>query len=513
MEPAGIWRKDAKLIELDVQDGALGASLVDRGFGRFLGVSQSDRRIAAIAADHPTLAGRLTESALRKIVQCNNADVLILSGRTTRQLWRYGRWRHAGHVAWPLQLRLGTLVAAIAGLVHFLLGRVRWGGVVPYRAGPKGRRYLVVLQVRRPKRRSARYYLPHALGVGGFLNRLSEAPIRHVVLRWFESLPDLSPTEDLDLLVDDHDFEKILAVLAEGPGIQPCDVYTVTGLPGSDYYRKGVTQNVPYYPPRLAEAILQDARPYQGLCRVPSEEHHFLSLAYHAVYHKGPRSGIPSTTGKSRPNRRPAHDYAAVLEALARKLGIDVRITLEDLDAYLASRGWRPPRDMLARLGPRDPWIRRLVRQAVCEPEDRRLSVFILRREGLNRGGLASLVAKLEHYGFDRDDQNAHSPGVEARRRPGPRGELGPGAFQDFGRSAGRGRGHLRHRAAADELRPQAPVPRDDQRPPAGEAKHPRRLQPRASRPRAVQRGPFERQRARGDGLPADPHAGASRRN
>ncbi len=402
MEPARIWRKDAKLIELDVQDGSLGASLIDQGFVRFLGVSRSDRRIASIAAEHPRLSGRLTQSTVRKIVKCNNADVLILSGRTTWQLWRYGRWRHAEHVAWPLQLRVSTLLATIVSLAYLLLGRVRWGGMVPCRAGARGRRYLVVLKVRRPKRRrSARYYVPHAFGIRGFLERLSEKQIRHVVLRWFESLPDLSPTEDLDLLVDDDDFEKMLAVLDEGPGIQPCDVYTVTGLPGSDYYCKSVTQNVPYYPPRLSEAILRSARPYKGICRVPSVEHHFLSLAYHAVYHKGPRSGLPSTTGKSRPNRRPAHDYASVLGALARKLGIDVRITLEDLDEHLESQGWRPPRDMLARLGPRAPWIRRLVRQTACGPEDRRLSVFILRQEGLNRGGLASLAAMLEHHGFE----------------------------------------------------------------------------------------------------------------
>jgi len=402
MKPARIWRKDAKLIELDVQDGSLGASLIDQGFARFLGVSRSDGRIAALAAEHPALSGRLTRSTNSKVMKCNNADVLILSGRATWQLWRYGHWRHAEHVAWPLQLRAGTVPATIVSLAYLLLGLVRWAGMVPCRTDAGGTRYLVVLEVRRRKRRrSARYYVPHALGIRGFLKRLSEKQIRHVVLRWFESLPDLSPAEDADFLVDDDDFEQILAILDEGPGIQPCDVYTVTGLPGSDYYRNSVTQNVPYFPPCLSEAILKSARPYKGICKVPSEEHHFLSLAYHAVYHKGPRSGLPSAQGKTRPNSRPAHDYPSILGALARKLGIDVRITLEDLDEHLEAKGWRPPRDMLARLGPRDPWIRRLVRRTACGPEDRRLSVFILRQEGLNRGGLASLVAMLEHYGFE----------------------------------------------------------------------------------------------------------------
>ncbi|HUT95066.1 MAG TPA: hypothetical protein VMY37_36765 [Thermoguttaceae bacterium] len=396
MEPARIWRKDAKLIELDVQDGSLGASLIDRGFARFLGVSRSDGRIASIAAEHPALSGRLTRSADPKVVKYNNADVLILSGTTTWQLWRYGRWRHAEHVAWPLRPRVCTLWAAIVGLAYLLLGRVRWAGIVPCRTGAGATRYVVVLKVRRPKRRkSARYYVPHALGIRGFLERLSEERIRHVVLRWFESLPDLPPGEDLDLLVDDDDLEPIRAIFDEGPGVQPCDVYTVTGLPGSDY------RKMPYFPPRVSEAILAGARPHQGICRVPSAEHHFLSLAYHAVYHKGQRSGLASTEGKTGPNLRPEHDYASVLGALARKLGMDVRITREDLDEHLEAKGWRPPRDMLARLGPRDRWIRRLVRQTACGPEDRGLGVFILRAEGLNRGGLASLVAMLEHYGFE----------------------------------------------------------------------------------------------------------------
>ena len=395
MEPVRIWRKDAKLIELDVQDGSLGASLIDQGFARFLGVSRSARRIAALAAEHPALSGHLAQSTDPKVVKYNNADVLILSGTTTRQLWRYGRWRHAEHVAWPLQPRVCTLWAAIVGLAYLLLGRVRWAGIVPCRTGAGGARYLVVLKVRRRKRRkSARYYVPHALGIRGFLERLSEERIRHVVLRWFESLPDLAPGEDLDLLVDD-DLEPIRAIFDEGPGVQPCDVYTVTGLPGSDY------RKMPYFPPRVSEAILAGAEPHRGMCRVPSAEHHFLSLAYHAVYHKGRRSGLASTEGGIGPNRRPEHDYASVLGALARKLGMDVRITREDLDEHLEAKGWRPPRDMLARLGPRDPWIRRLVRQTACEPEDRGLGVFILRAEGLNRGGLAKLVAMLEHYGFE----------------------------------------------------------------------------------------------------------------
>ena len=94
-------------------------------------------------------------------------------------------------------------------------------------------------------------------------------------------------------------------MLDDGPGIQPVDLYSVTGLPGADF------RSMPYFPPYLAEELLDRAVIHRGLCRVPAPREHFLSLAYHALYHKGGDSGIPSANDK-RP--RPAsadHDYVA----------------------------------------------------------------------------------------------------------------------------------------------------------------------------------------------------------
>jgi len=35
-----------------------------------------------------------------------------------------------------------------------------------------------------------------------------------------------------------------------------------------------------------------------------------------------------------------------------------VRITMDDLDALLAERGWRPPADMMAILSQYNPWLK-----------------------------------------------------------------------------------------------------------------------------------------------------------
>ncbi len=77
-------------------------------------------------------------------------------------------------------------------------------------------------------------------------------------------------------------------MLDDGPGIQPVDVYSATGLPGADF------RAMPYFPPYLADELLDRAVIHRGLCRVPAPREHFLSLAYHALYHKGGDSGIPS---------------------------------------------------------------------------------------------------------------------------------------------------------------------------------------------------------------------------
>ena len=46
---------------------------------------------------------------------------------------------------------------------------------------------------------------------------------------------------------------SVRAILDEGPGIQPVDLYSVTGLPGADF------RSMPYFPPYLADELLDRA--------------------------------------------------------------------------------------------------------------------------------------------------------------------------------------------------------------------------------------------------------------
>jgi hypothetical protein len=95
---------------------------------------------------------------------------------------------------------------------------------------------------------------------------------------------------------------------------------------------------------------LANAEVQRNLCRVPAVREHFLSLAYHAVYHKGYGSGLADGTDSKPAGKVAEHNYHAVLTDLAKRLFVDVPITLADLDHYLNDQGWRPPRETLQRL-------------------------------------------------------------------------------------------------------------------------------------------------------------------
>jgi hypothetical protein len=403
MPPDDIWPADSRVIEFDAPNGMLGESLRAAGFANHLIVVRDEGRRRAIVRTHPSLGSSIALRASARVMRQNNADVLILHGWSALQVRRWRNVRHARYVVLPWT---GSPLCWFAVLIWFwqwALGRLAWprfvsakrrvqvrqvGGVVEPR--------LLVCHNRRPRpHQGARRYIPHALGIEGFLRCLETGGLRHAVLRWFEQLPNLPAGEDLDLLVDDAALESIHALLDGGSGIQPIDVYSVTGLPGADY------RAMPYYPPYLAEQLLDRAARHRNLCHIPAPREHFLSLAYHALYHKGVEAGIPSRSGTPIKSRSD-HNYSVILGRLAHEFGIDVPVTLEDLDAYLDSQGWRPPHDMLVRLARHNRWVHSLLRQPEKLPAaDDRLAVFLIREEALRRGGVDRAEKLIRSYGFD----------------------------------------------------------------------------------------------------------------
>ena len=391
MQHIQLWPTDARIIEIGPTSGAFGAWLLASGCRKYLGIVRSEEQRRRLVEQHPTLATCVVVSRSKRIVRQNNADVLILHGASVQSLLHFRNVRHARQVACELRLSLACAAAILFGMWQWLLRRFAWPVIVF--PGDGSQRFVVFAVRQRRSQAGARRYLPHSLGVAEFLKRLNREGVRHAVLRWFETLPELPPGEDLDLLVDDASLNAVRAMLEEGPGVQPVDLYSVTGLPGADFRR------MPYYPPYLAEQLLERAVDHRGLCRVPAPREHFLSLAYHALYHKGAASGLASAEMMPAA-KRVDHDYASILQRLAVRLGIDVPITLDGLDAYLDSESWRPPHDMLVRLARHNRWVRSRLKKPADAQTDHRVAVFLLRSVALERGGIERASELLDQHGF-----------------------------------------------------------------------------------------------------------------
>lgn len=421
-----ILREDARIVEIGAGDFSFGASLVERGCDRYLGVATSERALEVGRARHPRLASELVGWPGPSAIAGNDAEILVLSdpGLPLRPLRRH---RHARFVLWSpaggAETWSATLRFLHAVLFGELRGRLRLVGASRGSDASGRARIVFVAQNLARKESTARHFIPPSLGIAGFLRSLEEKGIRYVVLRWFEALPELPPGEDLDLLVADDDAEQVCALTSSRPGLVPCDLYSVSGGPGTAY------RSMAYFPPALAQGILERSVRHRECVRVPSPADHFLSLAYHALYHKGGASGLASRLVET--ELAPEHDYAGMLGALARSLRIDVAPTLEDLDEHLASRGWRPPLDTLGRLARRNRWVARRLAELLGEgaEEYRGLVVFLVRRRALELGFADEIAERIASAGFEILGREELSPAASERVRLHARGgnwERGP---------------------------------------------------------------------------------------
>lgn len=92
------------------------------------------------------------------------------------------------------------------------------------------------------RRRHVRRFVDPALGRLGLFQKLHERNIRYVVLRWFNELPDWPAGEDVDILIDINDLNRIDDLFVRNDQSIPCDVYASSESKGADM--KGLA----YYP-------------------------------------------------------------------------------------------------------------------------------------------------------------------------------------------------------------------------------------------------------------------------
>jgi len=202
----------------------------------------------------------------------------------------------------------------------------------------------------------ARRYISDGMSVSEFLKELHVKKVNYVVLRWYESLPEVAPEEDIDILVADEDVSKFEPLLkGRKDWHQPVDLYSVSGLRGSAY------RGLPYYQPEIAKGILDRSVIWSGICRVPCPRDAFLSMAYHVAYHKGHSSGVPVSRYEGSSNEGHSdHDYVSILLEKARNAGILLElddINLANLDKLLDEAGWRPSIETRTKLSVRNLWL------------------------------------------------------------------------------------------------------------------------------------------------------------
>ena len=332
-------------------------------------------------------------------IKRNNADVLILSEREEiDRLWFFDEYKHTQYICYAPANFL-ALLAGLPGLLkNTVFRRLKVLGVLNIKNDLGIKQPILLIKILKRVTPNARRFLSPVTGITDFFKNLNQQEVSYAILRWFEDLPMIMPGEDIDMLVADEDISTIESLLQKQPGIIPCDIYTVSGLPGTAY------KNMAYYPPLLAEQILEKAIAFKGVFSVPNPENHFNSLAYHAIYHKGHKSGIPWSLKKQEVSSNPEHEYRDILQNLANSLNIKVDITLEGLDLFLSKIGWRPSEDTLARLDSSQIWLKannQSKNKVEPNTDITGLAVFYLRQKALDLNLESEIIKLIEKEGFN----------------------------------------------------------------------------------------------------------------
>ena len=197
--------------------------------------------------------------------------------------------------------------------------------------------------------------------IASFLHELNTRNIPYVVLRWFDEVPlteadEASCTEDIDFLIDHTRLKEIAEITSRHPGEIKCDFYSPLGKRATGY------KNMPYYPPIMANEVLDTRTLYKNAFYIPSPDLHFKSLAYHLIYHKALTSGIPSGVDSFPDPPSAKRPYRELLEQLGDSLGTPVPkpYTLIALHHHLQKTSWSMPYDLMVRWPKEKEWMRHL---------------------------------------------------------------------------------------------------------------------------------------------------------
>ena len=332
-------------------------------------------------------------TAIRK----NSSDVIVLNSSGWKEIKSLQKTAEA-----KLFFERITLINIIP-IIYFLIKgffsqRTKYHGLFYLKKGASFSLYFG-FKKRKKKKRATRHYLSPLVGAENFFQELKKKNISYCVLRWFNNLPFIEENEDVDILVEDSDLARVHSLIDKKPGIIPFDIYSKTGLPGSDF------NHLPYYVYSLAERVLKDSILYKGVYKVPTPEIYFYLLAYHVVFHKGENSGIQSKQYKVAPTIKSDHDYLYHLKTISSQANIDRNdFTLEGLHSYLENKGYAPQLDTQYKLSLQNQYLKAYLEDVHHQSELLKnfegLVCFVIREKITEAGFLEDAVKFIQKAGF-----------------------------------------------------------------------------------------------------------------
>ena len=332
-------------------------------------------------------------TAIRK----NSCDLIILNSPGFRELKALQKTVTASLLFQKINL-ISIFFIAYFFIKGLITGRQKYIGIYFLFSGIKISFYIGVKKLNTSNKVS-RHYLSPLVHLEDFFQNLNDNKINYCILRWFENLPEIELNEDIDLMVDDDDLEKVLTLINQIPGILPLDIYSESGTPGTDF------NGLPYYTFSLAEKVLSETILFKDVYKVPTWENYFYLMAYHAVFHKGERSGLSSKKYNLTITSNPEHDYLFHLKNILSKTDLSVNsFNLEELHAFLHEKGFAPPLDTQYKLSLNNHFLQNHIKEYHDKAEHLKkfegLVCFVARERIIENGLLQDLTKYIQKAGF-----------------------------------------------------------------------------------------------------------------
>lgn len=382
-------KENIKILHYNAENSSMKKKLAKSGYLNYLGISKERPKGEVNSGLYC-----IKESS---VAYKNNADVLILNEASFAEL------RNAFNSQAELIIykpdNLMNHFSFLVIMAYKYARRKKWDFHFKTFTNDKGQKNMNIVFSRKfHKAKEARHYLSPEANLEGFFNLLNEKKLEYVILRWFDKIPFKDINEDIDLLVSDKDIEKVQKLLNEKVGILPFDLYSASGFPGSDF------KNMAYYPPYLAENILKAPDVWKGKYLIPNKRNYFLSLLYHAVYHKGEKSGIPVNSGDEADAGAAEHEYVEILQELAKENDIELNeLNLKYFHELLEKEGWAPATDTIRKLSQTSgTWLESTIKPNKNNfDKNGELMVFVIREWAAERGLSAYIIDWFEKRGLN----------------------------------------------------------------------------------------------------------------